>query len=167
MQYSHRIMLFSLGTVFVLFSACAPVYIPSARHTHFMGKKGELHASSVLTSTNGGDIQAAYAVSEHIGINAATSFGNNDEQSSDYHKHRYGEIGMTYFRPIGDIGRFEALGGVGFGSAESIDHYECFRSAGSAGHWRITASFYAGQYRIKDRSIRNGSGLAAHVGKLT
>jgi hypothetical protein len=103
--------------VLVVFTlqACAPVYIPSARHTHQLDKKGEISAA-VYSGTNGVDGQAAVAVSDKVGILGAGSFGTNEEEGSpDYHRHSYGELGVEYFRAIGRIGRLELIGGGGLG----------------------------------------------------
>ena len=73
--------------------------------------------------------QLAYAVSDKFGFFGSGSLksdeasGNSD---TDFHEHRYGEMGAIYYRPFGDIGRFEALAGLGFGEAEAVDQYEVF-----------------------------------------
>lgn len=119
----RKLTISALFTILVVMEACAPVYIPSARHTHLLDKRGELNGA-ILTGTNGADLQGAYAVSSRVGVVAAASFGTNDEEGSlDYHEHSYGELALEYFRPFGRIGRFEFLGGGGMGSATSVDNY--------------------------------------------
>ncbi|WP_445666444.1 hypothetical protein [Fodinibius sp. AD559] len=112
----------------VALSSCAPVYVPNARQTNLMEKQGEFHGAA-HAGTNGGDIQLAYAMFDHVGIFGSTSFKTDEETGDtdqDYHKHRYGEFGAIYFHPIGNIGRFEALGGFGLGRAEAVDQYDVF-----------------------------------------
>lgn len=118
--------------VLLIQSSCAPVYVPNTYHSYLMDQKGDLHAA-VYTGSNGADIQGGYAVSEHVGVVAAASFGTREDENSgdgsldeDFHKHNYGEFGLSYFRPFGKIGRFEALGGFGFGTAETVNQYDFF-----------------------------------------
>lgn len=123
MWISDRILWAMTGIVFMLISACAPVYVPSSQQTHLMNKKGELHLAT-HGGTNGVDLQGAYAVSDHIGVIGAVSYGSEGEEGgSDYHKHKYGEFGISYFKPLGGIGRYEAMAGMGFGATEVVDHY--------------------------------------------
>lgn len=120
-----KLRLLSFGILMALLpvsQACAPVYIPTARHAHQLDHNGEL-SGAVLMGTNGVDAQAAFAVSDHVGIAGAGSFGDNAEGTEDYHEHSYGELAIEYFSPIGKIGRFELLGGGGSGSATSVDKY--------------------------------------------
>jgi hypothetical protein len=90
-----------------------------------MDKKGELHAAG-YAGTNGVDIQGGYAISDRIGVIGAASFGSSEEESEDFHEHSYIEIGGSYFKALGKIGRYEALAGLGVGSAESLTQYEFF-----------------------------------------
>lgn len=109
-------------------TACAPVYVPNTRQTPLLDKKGELHAA-VHTGTNGAHLQAAYAVSDRFGLVGGFSKSKNETEedlSPDYHKHTLGELGVAYFRSLGRIGRLEALGGLGFGTAEAVDQYDFF-----------------------------------------
>lgn len=123
----------SLFTILLLIqSSCAPVYVPNTYHSYLMDQKGDLHAA-VYTGTNGIDIQGGYAVSENVGLVAAASFGKREDDTNsdgsldaDFHKHNYGEFGLSYFHPFGGVGRFEALGGFGFGSAETVTQYDFF-----------------------------------------
>lgn len=118
-----ELRLLILALPLMAIQACAPVYIPSARHTHQLDHKGEL-SGAAFVGTNGIDLQGAYAVSDRFGFAGAASFGDNEEEGNeDYHEHSYGEIAVEYFRVIGNIGRFELLGGAGLGSATSVDNY--------------------------------------------
>lgn len=123
MLLADRITWAMIGGMALLISACAPVYVPSTQHTHLMDDKGELHVAT-HGGTNGVDMQAAYALTNHMGLMAAASYGSaKQEGNSDHHIHQYGELGITYFQPLGKIGRYEALAGTGFGSAEVVDHF--------------------------------------------
>jgi len=120
-----------LVTVVMLFcmllAGCAPVYIPSAEQTHLLDKKGET-SFAAYTGINGVDVQAAYAFSDHFGVQAAGSFGKHEEKTdNDYQSHRYGEAGLQYHHGFGN-GRFELMSGIGFGSGTAVDNYEFFDS---------------------------------------
>ncbi|MDX1638468.1 MAG: hypothetical protein R3281_10895 [Balneolaceae bacterium] len=113
-----------LVAVVAFCQACAPVYIPSARHTHQLDEKGEFGGGAYL-GTNGVDLQGAYALKDHAGVAGALSIGRNSEESDDdFHKHTYGELAAVYLAPVGKMGRLELLGGVGLGSAASVDNYQ-------------------------------------------
>ena len=118
-----RLGLYGCLVLTVIAAGCAPVYVPSARHTHQLNEKGEASFSG-HSGTNGADFQLAYAVTDHIGVLGAASFARDDErEDQDFHKHTYGEIGVQYHDNIGGIGRFEFLSGFGRGSASSVDTY--------------------------------------------
>ncbi len=108
--------------VALIAAGCAPVYVPSARHTHQLNEKGEASLSS-YSGTNGADVQLAYAVTDNIGILGAVSIARDDEDDEDFHKHTYGEIGVQYYDNIGGIGRFEFMSGFGRGSASALGTY--------------------------------------------
>jgi len=107
----------------VIAVGCAPVYVPNARHTHQLNERGEMSLSG-HSGTNGADVQGAYAVSDNIGVLAAVSIARDDEnESQDFHRHTYGEIGIQYHTTLGKIGRVEMMGGYGRGSASAVDTY--------------------------------------------
>lgn len=123
LNITNRVLFFCCLCALITAAGCAPVYVPNARHTNLMDKRGEASASG-YAGVNGTDIQLAYAVSDDIGLLAAGSFGENESKTSDdYHKHKYGELGMQYQQDFG-IGRVEVIGGFGKGSATSVDTYE-------------------------------------------
>jgi len=111
----------------LLLAGCAPVYIPSAQQTHLLDKKGET-SFAVYTGINGVDVQAAYAFSDDFGAQAAGSFGKHEEKgNNDYQSHKYGEVGLQYYHGFGN-GRFELMGGFGFGSATAVDNFDFFET---------------------------------------
>ncbi len=126
-MWDVKLSVLLLATIVIL-ASCAPVYVPNARQTNLMEEQGELHGAA-HAGTNGGDIQLAYSMFDHVGIFGSASFKTDEltnDTEEDYHEHRYGELGAIYFHPIGEIGRFEALGGIGLGKAEAVDQYDVF-----------------------------------------
>ena len=123
----HRLSAIILPIFLFLLQACSPIYVPSSHHTPLLDKKGELNGN-LQVGTHGTDIKGAYAVSDRIGIAAAASFADLEAEQGgtvnpDFHQHSYGEGAISYFRPFGGIGRFEILGGLGAGSASSVDTF--------------------------------------------
>lgn len=112
-----------LGTVLLInmvLSACSPLYIPSAKHTHFLDTEGEANVAA-YSGTNGFDIQGAYAITPKLGVVTAISAANKTDSSSNTeHQHFAIEAGVDYYKKLGDKGRFEALAGLGFGNAEAV-----------------------------------------------
>lgn len=146
-------------------AGCAPVYTPSARHTHLLDEKGEASAA-VYTGTNGVDIQGAYAFSDHWGMLGAASFGkqedddgNKNSLDSDYHKHAYGELGATYFTKIGKIGRFEGLAGFGLGSGESVNNYKVLSSQELKATGSYNKAFLQGNIGLETGIVETGLAL--------
>ena len=112
-----------LGTLFIvlILTGCAPVYVPNTVNAPLFSGKGELMVSA-FGGTNGYDAQFAYALTDHIAFLANGSYQSkkfDSNSTKDYHKHYFGEIGGGYFTQLGEHGRFECLGGYGFGQSET------------------------------------------------
>lgn len=121
----RHIVLTVLPMLLFLFQACAPIYVASSHQTPLLDKKGELNGK-VQAGTHGIDVQGAYAFSDHLGMTAAGSFAELEAVqggtvNENYHKHSYGEAALTYFRPIGGIGRFEIMSGLGLGESSAVE----------------------------------------------
>ena len=94
---------------------CATVYVPNVVNTPLLSNKGELQVSANL-GTSGFDPQFAYAITDNIGLMLNGSFANRTSDStSDFHKHSFVETGVGYYTSVGENGRFETFGGLGFG----------------------------------------------------
>ena len=104
--------------VISLFVSCSPEYIPNMVNSPMFTNAGEFQAT-LATGTSNLDGQVAFAVTDHIGIMANGSYGNETSDSSDqYHKHAFIEGGGGYYDKFGEIGRYEIYGGYGFGRVE-------------------------------------------------
>jgi len=124
-------LILSLIVVLVALPACAPVYVPNTAHTPMLEEQGEVQVGG-YAGTSGIDLQAAAALTDHVGAFADFSFGNQEGESSDpandddFHRHRFGEVGIGYFTGFGRAGHFEVYGGYGLGRAEAADEYDIF-----------------------------------------
>lgn len=108
-------------------------YAPSAPHVPLLQNKGEIALNGSLgggTFLAGVNAQAAYALTNKIGIMATYHGGSSLYEVSNYNSNsgssekdaegtrlRYTEIAGGYFRPFFDWGRFEVYGGGGLGNA--------------------------------------------------
>jgi hypothetical protein len=99
---------------FLYLVSCAPAYVPNTINTPLLSNKGEIQAG-LNYGLSGFDPQAAYALTDHIGLMINGSFRNNTSDSSDsYHRHAFVEGGGGYYTRIGGAGRFEVYGGYGY-----------------------------------------------------
>lgn len=114
-----------IGALIVLFllNSCKSAYVPNAQNVPLFQEKGEIKVSVSITNTETGptDFQAAYALSDHIGImvNAKKS---NKKESADANKinsEHYKEINQVVEAGIGYFGKtnsnltYEVYGGAG------------------------------------------------------
>ena len=109
-----------LLTLITLFS-CSPEYIPNMANTPMFDEKGEIQAN-ITRGVSGTDIQAAYAVTDHLGVMANTSFyKSTSDTSDDFHQHGIYEFALGYYGDISDYGRFEVYGGFGAGKIQAYN----------------------------------------------
>jgi opacity protein-like surface antigen len=112
----QRTLLISL--VFVTFS-CSPEYLPNKVNTPLFEDKGEIQGS-ISRGISGTDAQLAYAVTDHIGVMANTSFRSQTSDTTDnFHKHNFVEFGAGYYSNVTDNAVFSIYGGYGFGDVKS------------------------------------------------
>lgn len=127
MKRIYFIIVFYLVFV-ILFGACAPLYVPNAVNTPMLEQKGDINAA-INYGLSGSDFQAAYAVSDNIGVVFNASYMNETSDSTDnFHKHIFFEGGTGYFMPIGDYFQFETYAGYGFGRINSYQSSGVFSS---------------------------------------
>jgi hypothetical protein len=108
-----------LGFLSLVLISCAPVYIPNVINAPMLSNAGEVQLS-VHSATSGFDPQFALAVTDNIGIMLNGSFGEASYEDSDnYRKHKFFEMGAGYYQKLNDNFRFETFGGYGFGEIQS------------------------------------------------
>ncbi len=114
---------------FFFFPACAPVYLPNSRPAYFLNHQGQI-VGNIDLGSNGVDVGAAYAATQHIGIMASGSFyqSKKNHNSPNHQKHQYGEIGIDYFTKLGKYGVWETVGGIGKGTGSALEYYDFISS---------------------------------------
>ncbi len=145
----------SFFCLLVVAASCAPVYIPNQVNAPLLTGQNEIQVAGSIGS-NGADVQAAYAVTDEIGVMANFSAQKKGESSSsDYHKHMFKEIGLGYQTPMGRNGVFDIYAGVGSGTSSSRDSYTWFGSQSVAADGNYRRIF------IQPSAGRRGTGLHA------
>jgi hypothetical protein len=104
-----------------LISCSPPAYIPNMVNVPLHTSKGEFQAV-VGTGTSGIDPQLSYAITDNIGIMTNASFANRTD-STDFHKHRFAELGVGFMHDLGNGGHFEVYGGAGTGTVDAKNYY--------------------------------------------
>jgi hypothetical protein len=108
-----------LGAV-ILFKSCAPAYIPNVVNTPMLGDRGEFQAA-VYTGSSGFDAQAAFAITDNVGLMLNGSFADRTSDSTDnFHKHQFVEFAPGYHTKLGQSGRFETFLGFGTGKINAL-----------------------------------------------
>jgi hypothetical protein len=103
--------------------ACTPVYIPNSRSVPLFNEGGEVAVDGYV-GTAGIDLNVGASVSDHIAIIGGFSFNDsNGEDSEDYQKHNFWEVGLGYFNATESKLRTEFFGGYGMGESTSYDSY--------------------------------------------
>lgn len=125
MKKENRLFFGIILCLLLAASACTTIYVPTAKHTHFLEEKGELDIA-IYSGTNGVDVQGAYAITNELGVVAAISVADREGSADPEHRHFVVEAGADYFKKIGKFGRFEGLVGLGIGTAEAEDIYDFF-----------------------------------------
>jgi len=98
---------------------CKPnSYLPNTINAPLLKEKNEIRAT-----INFNNVQLAYALTDNIGLMANAQFSSMSQSSTsgtivdeDISKQTLGEIGVGYFKPLGENGVFEVYGGGGYGN---------------------------------------------------
>lgn len=84
----------------VALSSCSSVYMPNVPNTPMLSEKGEFSGGAHISPKGNASVNAAYAVSKHIGVLVSGSYMNKEKRSSDYN-HRLMEFGGGYYDTFG------------------------------------------------------------------
>jgi hypothetical protein len=122
-------LVLGLGFVLLLHQSCKTAYTPNALNVPLLQERGEVKL--LLSPTN---YQAAYAVSDHVGI-MANGYNLSSETTTEFNgvltdsytaKSIVGEVGVGYFGRTGRNFTYELYGGGGMTQAS-------FRGTGAFG----------------------------------
>lgn len=121
-----------LFSLVIIINSCAPAYVPNVVNAPLLTNKGEVQVS-LHAGTSGFDPQAAYAITNHLGIMANASFMNStSDTTNNYHKHGFIEMGAGYFTNFGGRFKFETFAGYGAGKIEAYyenEHWDSYSQA--------------------------------------
>jgi hypothetical protein len=100
--------------------SCASVYVSSLRNAPLMTGKGEFQGSASFG--NGSNLNAAYALTDHVGITAGGMYANNRAQrvNNTYRRHKSTELALGYFGHTSRIS-YETFVGYGTGRGYAQD----------------------------------------------
>jgi len=123
----HFVKLFAIG---LIFQSCSPTYIANVINTPMLSKKGDLKIAGYL-GVSGFDQQAAYALTDNVGLMLNGSFWNLLSDSiSTFPGHLFIEAGSGYYTCLGKYVRLDTYGGIGFGRLKSsLDNRLLFSGA--------------------------------------
>lgn len=112
-KFLRSIFVFAICLAFCC--SCASVYVSSVRHTPLHSKRGELQGS--VSFGNGANANAAFAITDHVGIMAGGLYANNRAQNfnNTYRRHHSAEVAMGYF---GNNKRISYETYVGYGTGK-------------------------------------------------
>ena len=115
--------LLALALTSSLLVGCVTLYKPNTIQSPLLKKKGDFNSSAVLGLTGTGfyNLQAAYAISDHMGIMANGMYHHRRTDGGDSSVEKLniysGEIGAGYFKLLGNEKRlFQFYGGIGTGN---------------------------------------------------
>jgi hypothetical protein len=112
----------------LIFSGCAPTYVPTTVNSPLLTYRGEFQAA-IYAGSSGFDPQLAYAITDHIAVMLNGSFKNSQSDSSEnFHKHQFVELGVGYYLRFVGKGRFEVFGGYGLGNLQAHSTNSIFNS---------------------------------------
>jgi hypothetical protein len=90
-----------------LAASCAPIYVPTTRNVPLFRGAGEFQASAYVTT--GVDVQAAFALTDHIGVTGCYSILSQKQtlptdalEPNFQRKNNFGEAGLGYYKRIGE-----------------------------------------------------------------
>ena len=104
----------------ILMTSCRSAYMPNVANTPLLSEKGEAQVA-IHYGTSGINPQIAYAFSDHIGAMLNANFLKNENNDQ---VNNYGEIGIGYFMPFAEKGRFEVFAGYGIGDYYTHDSFK-------------------------------------------
>lgn len=102
-------------------SSCSSVYMPNVPNTPMLSGSREFSGGAHVSFRGNASLNAAYAISNHIGVIGGGSYMNDQTNSKDF-KHKMIEIGGGYFDTFGpdDNRIIEIYAGFGSGGSDRV-----------------------------------------------
>jgi hypothetical protein len=103
----------------VLFCSCSHYYyVPNTQNVPLFREKNEYRFSGSLAGgeeSSSKELQAAYSVTDHIGVmaNFMSSKGGTISDNNNWARGNYLDAAIGYFKPVSKCGVFEIYGGIG------------------------------------------------------
>ena len=130
MTIINKATVIAISGITLMLSACTTLYKPNPIHSPMLTNKGEGHISTTLgiSGTGLASMQAAYAVSDHIGIMTDGMFHYRETNYTDPYnsgqeilKIFSGEVGIGYFEKFGVNQKqlFQIYTGGGYGTTKA------------------------------------------------
>lgn len=115
------IKIFSIVLVGVLLTSCSSLYLPNVPNTPMLSKKGEFNVDGHIGLKGNLSVNAAYAVSDHIGVLFSGAYVDQVKAKRDFTSD-FMEIGAGYFTTFGEQKErvLEVYGGFGFGNSRRV-----------------------------------------------
>jgi hypothetical protein len=117
----------------LILSQCSPVYVPNTRNAPLFAKGGEFQGAMQF-GTAGIDVQGAVSFTNNLAVMGNYSYGNrntdtlgNNNDLDNYHKHKFWEGAVGYYRNE-ELFCFEIFLGYGRGEGTSYGSYSIFSS---------------------------------------
>lgn len=99
--------LFIITSLILMFTSCAPSYIPNTLNTPMLYQKGDYF----IRANPNIELQGAYALTDHFGIMSNSMYSIFNEGDA----HRLTELGLGYYTVFSDKIHLELYSGYGFG----------------------------------------------------
>lgn len=94
----NRILHLLFASLFL--TCCSSIYMPNVPNTPMLSQQGEFSGGLHGSLKGNFSLNGAYAVSDHFGVLASTSYMNMEKAKRDY-KHKLFEVGGGYFNTFG------------------------------------------------------------------
>lgn len=108
-----------IGILSIGAMSCAPLYVPNARNVPMFTGAKEFQATA--SAGMGYNLQAAYAITDHLGVTGNFMVANNKASKKfQYRTQQYSELGIGYYHNAPSI-TFEMFAGLGAGKGATKD----------------------------------------------
>ncbi len=142
-------------------TGCASSYTPNAVSVPLLNNKYE-YQGSIRAGVNGIDLQNTFAVTDQIAVMVNGSYSNDHSSTEkDFHKHRFGELAIGYYKSIESEYFFECFAGFGSGKTDILDQDGISKSIIIDEHSAYKRFFIQPNYGYRSGPYEWGLGIRA------